>query len=101
MLLGPKGVARVIGPQKGATPSQVEDLDRAIVRRATAIRNVTGKDVGNAQGAGASGGLGAGLIAFAGATLHPGFDIVQRYLNFDRLLDKADLVITAEGSLDG
>jgi glycerate kinase len=101
MLLGPKGVARVFGPQKGATPSQVEDLDAAMRRWAAAIRASTGHDVGQAQGAGASGGVGAGLIAFAGATLHPRFDIIQQYLDFDRLLDQADLVITAEGSLDG
>ncbi|MGL4321555.1 MAG: glycerate kinase family protein [Paracoccaceae bacterium] len=101
MLLGPKGVARVFGPQKGATPAQVEDLDAAMRRWASAIRAATGHDVGAARGAGASGGLGAGLIAFAGATLHPRFDIIQEYLDFDRLLGKADLVITAEGSLDG
>ncbi len=101
MLLGPKGVARVFGPQKGATPAQVEDLDAAMRRWAAAIRATTGHDVGLARGAGASGGLGAGLIAFAGATLHPRFDIIQQYLDFDRLLDQADLVITAEGSLDG
>lgn len=101
MLLGPKGVARVFGPQKGATPSQVEDLDAAMNRWAAVIRATTGQDVGRAHGAGASGGLGAGLIAFAGATLHPRFDIIQQYLDFDRLLARADLVITAEGSLDG
>lgn len=101
MLLGPRGVARVFGPQKGATPSQVEDLDAAMNRWAAAIRATTGQDVGRAQGAGASGGLGAGLIAFAGAKLHPRFDIIQQYLDFDRLLASADLVITAEGSLDG
>lgn len=101
MLLGPKGVARVFGPQKGATPAQVEDLDAAMRRWAAAIRATTGHDVGLARGAGASGGLGAGLIAFAGAKLHPRFDIIQEYLDFDRLLAEADLVITAEGSLDG
>ncbi|MFN7222946.1 MAG: glycerate kinase [Paracoccaceae bacterium] len=101
MLLGPKGVARIFGPQKGATPSQVEDLDAAMRRWAATIRSATGHDVGLARGAGASGGLGAGLIAFAGATLHPRFDIIQQYLDFDRLLELADLVITAEGSLDG
>jgi glycerate kinase len=101
MLLGPKGVARVFGPQKGATPSQVDYLDAALQRWATVIRAATGIDVGTAQGAGASGGLGAGLIAFAGATLHPRFDIVMQYLDFERLLGQADLVITAEGSLDG
>ncbi|MCB4380095.1 glycerate kinase, partial [Synechococcus sp. MU1644] len=101
MLLGPKGVARVFGPQKGATPTQVDYLDSALQRWATVIRAETGLDVGTAQGAGASGGLGAGLMAFAGATLHPRFDIMMQYLDFDRLLDQADLVITAEGSLDG
>ncbi|MCU0907611.1 MAG: glycerate kinase [Rhodobacteraceae bacterium] len=97
-LLGPKGVARVFGPQKGATPSQVADLDRAMHRWAAAIRAATGPDVGAAPGAG---GLGAGPIAFAGATLHPRFDIIRQHLDFDRLLDQADLVITAKGSLDG
>ena len=101
ILLGPKGVARVFGPQKGATPTQVDYLDSALQRWATVVRAETGVDVGTAQGAGASGGLGAGLMAFAGATLHPRFDIMMQYLDFDRLLDQADLVITAEGSLDG
>lgn len=101
MLLGPKGVARVFGPQKGATPDQVEQLEAGLENYAARIRDTLGVDVGAANGSGASGGLGAGLIAFAGATLHPRFDIVMQYLAFDRLLGKADLVITAEGSLDG
>lgn len=101
MLLGEKGVARVFGPQKGASPEQVEDLDRAMCRWASFIERATGHDVASAQGAGASGGLGAGLIGFAGATLHPRFDIILNYLEFDRLLAQADLVVTAEGSLDG
>ncbi|MFC3168180.1 MULTISPECIES: glycerate kinase [Paracoccus] len=101
MLLGPKGVARVFGPQKGATPDQVRLLDRAMETWAEQIWIATGRDVGAAPGAGASGGLGAGLIAFAGARLHPRFDIMREYLDFERLLDSADLVITAEGSLDG
>lgn len=100
-LTGKYGVARVFGPQKGATPSQVDYLDTALTRWAVAIRAATGVDVARMQGAGASGGLGAGLAAFAGATLHPRFEIVLEYLDFDRLLDHADLVITAEGSLDG
>lgn len=101
MLLGPKGVARVFGPQKGATPEQVELLDRGMIRYAEAILQATGRDVAQMPGAGASGGLGAGLVAFAGATLHPRFDIVLDYLDFDRQLGRADLVITAEGALDG
>ncbi|HWL58708.1 MAG TPA: glycerate kinase [Paracoccus sp. (in: a-proteobacteria)] len=101
MLLGPRGVARVFGPQKGATPEQVECLDRGMTRYAAAIEAETGKMVATMPGAGASGGLGAGLIAFAGATLHPRFQMMLEYLDFDDLLGRADLVITAEGALDG
>ncbi|SMO43861.1 glycerate kinase [Paracoccus laeviglucosivorans] len=101
MLLGEKGVARVFGPQKGATPEQVEQLDRGMQTYAACILRATDRDVAPMQGAGASGGLGAGLIAFAGATLHPRFEIMLDYLDFDRLLGRADLVITAEGALDG
>ena len=100
-LLGPKGVARVFGPQKGATPAQVEALEQGLETYAALIRAQTGLDLGAMNGAGASGGLGAGLVAFAGATLHPRFDIMLDYLEFDHLLAQADLVITAEGSLDG
>lgn len=100
MLLGPRGVARIFGPQKGATPDQVEELDQGMIRYTAAILEATGKDVGALQGAGASGGLGAGLAAFADATLHPRFEIMLDYLDFDRLLGRADLVLTAEGALD-
>ncbi|MGL4239157.1 glycerate kinase family protein [Tabrizicola sp.] len=101
VLLGPKGVARVFGPQKGASPEQVERLEAGLIRYEAAIREATGLSLGAAQGSGASGGLGTGLVAFAGATLHPRFDIVMQYLRFDEMLKEADLVITAEGSLDG
>lgn len=101
MLLGEKGVARVFGPQKGATPRQVELLERGLETYAALILKETGIDLRHAQGAGASGGLGAGLVAFAGARLHPRFDVVMHYLSFEKLLRSADLVITAEGSLDG
>lgn len=100
-LLGPRGVARVFGPQKGATPQQVELLETGLQTYARHIRHSCGLDVGRLEGAGASGGLGAGLAAFARATLHPRFKIMLEYLDFDRLLSGADLVITAEGSLDG
>jgi glycerate kinase len=101
VLLGPKGVARVFGPQKGATPEQVEQLEHGLETYARLIQRHFGLDIGTRSGSGASGGLGAGLVAFAQAKLHPRFDIVMRYLAFDRMLDRADLVITAEGSLDG
>jgi glycerate kinase len=100
-LLGPRGVARVFGPQKGATPSQVNALDGALERYARLVREATGRDVAAMQGAGASGGLGAGFAGLLGGTLHPRYDIVMRYLELDALIAQADLVFTAEGSLDG
>jgi glycerate 2-kinase len=101
LLLGEKGVARVFGPQKGATPHQVLMLDAALHRYAKLILSTTGVDVGSMQGAGASGGLGAGIAGLLGGTLHPRYDIVMQYLELDSLVAQADLVITAEGSLDG
>jgi glycerate kinase len=99
-LTGIKGVARVFGPQKGATPEQVEQLDAALNRYADLIQQTTGRDMRAQQGAGASGGLGAGFAGLLGGCLHPRYKIVMRYLDLDRLIDRADLVITAEGSLD-
>ena len=101
LLLGERGVARVFGPQKGATPAQVEVLAGAMETYAVAIRHATGVDVGAAPGAGASGGLGAAILGLAGGRLHPRYDIVMQYLELDRFIATADLVITAEGSLDG
>jgi glycerate 2-kinase len=100
VLLGPKGVARVFGPQKGATPEQVEMLEQGLENLAACMKRDLGVDIGMANGSGASGGLGAGLAGFAGAHLHPRFNIVMQYLDFDRLLESADMVFTAEGSLD-
>lgn len=101
ILLGERGVARVFGPQKGATPDQVEDLEQALIVYAHRIKHDLQLDVGFEPGSGASGGLGAGLVAFAGARLHPRYEVVGQYLELDSLVAEADLVITAEGSLDG
>jgi glycerate 2-kinase len=101
VLLGPKGVARVFGPQKGATPEQVETLDAAMTNYANRIFEATSVNMGQAPGGGASGGLGAGFAGLLGGKLHPRYDIVMQYLELDRLMEGADLVITAEGSLDG
>lgn len=101
LLLGERGVARVFGPQKGATPAQVEILADAMETYAAAIRRTTGIEVGAAPGGGASGGLGAAILGLAGGRLHPRYDIVMQYLELDRFMATADLVITAEGSLDG
>lgn len=100
MLLGPRGVTRTYGPQKGATPDEIEILETALAIYARCIRDATGIDVAHRNGAGASGGIGATLAGLCGARLHPRFDIVTRYLGFDAHLLDADLVITAEGSLD-
>lgn len=99
-LLGPTGVARVFGPQKGATPEQVEQLDAALRNYARRVFEATHVDVGQAAGAGASGGLGAGFAGLLGGELHPRYAVVMRYLELESLLAQADLVITAEGSLD-
>ncbi|MBL0936721.1 MAG: glycerate kinase [Rhizobiaceae bacterium] len=101
LLTGPKGVARVFGPQKGATPAQVELLACAMDNYAALIEATTGVRVSDAPGAGASGGIGAAVMGLLGGVLHPRYDLVMQYLDLDALIDEADLVITAEGSLDG
>jgi glycerate kinase len=101
VLTGERGVARVFAPQKGATPEQVVLLEAGLEIYAARIRETTGVDVRHAPGSGASGGLGAAIMGLLGGRLHPRFDIVMRYLAFDALLAEADLVLTAEGSLDG
>ncbi|ALC90583.1 glycerate kinase [Bacillus sp. FJAT-18017] len=100
ILCGEKGVARVFGPQKGATPQQVEKLSLALEHYADLIQETVGMDVRTMPGSGASGGLGAGLIAFAGATLHPRFEIIKHYIKISETISSADVVFTAEGSLD-
>ncbi|MQB11990.1 glycerate kinase [Agrobacterium sp. ICMP 6402] len=100
-LLGERGVARVFGPQKGATPEQVENLAAAMEIYAARIKDATGLDVGSAPGAGASGGLGAAVLGLLCGRLHPRYEIVMQYLEIDDYIRDADLVITAEGSLDG
>lgn len=99
-LLGPRGVARVFAPQKGATPEQVALLEAALENYAAVIRRDLGINAAEQAGSGASGGLGTGLFALLDGRLHPRYDIVMQYLEFDSLLARADLVLTAEGSLD-
>ena len=99
-LCGDQGVARVFGPQKGASPEQVEQLSVALEHYASLIQKTMALDVRSLPGSGASGGLGAGLVTFAGATLHPRFDIIKDYINIEEKIAIADIVFTAEGSLD-
>jgi glycerate kinase len=101
LLCGPRGVARVFGPQKGASPETVERLESALDRYAAVLERDTGATgLREMPGGGASGGLGAGLHALIGATLHPRYDIVMQYLDLDSHLRDADLVFTAEGGID-
>jgi glycerate kinase len=101
VLLGERGVARVFGPQKGASPEQVECLETGLLAFAKCVQSDLGVDVGYGPGTGASGGLGAAILGVLGGRLHPRYDIVMKYLAFADLLSEADLVLTAEGSLDG
>jgi len=99
-LTGPRGASAVYGPQKGATPEMVAELDAALRHFAEITRRDLGVDVEPLPGAGAAGGLGAGLVAFAGARLQPGAEIVMAALQLDQRLTGAQLVITGEGRLD-
>jgi glycerate kinase len=99
-LTGPNGASAVYGPQKGATPEMVAELDAALKRFAEVIRRDLGVDVEQLPGAGAAGGLGAGLVAFTGARLRPGAEMVMEALRLDERLVGAQLVITGEGRLD-
>lgn len=99
-LCGPDGASAVFGPQKGANPDMVRELDAALANYARVVARDVGSDVLDQPGAGAAGGLGAGLMAFAGATLQSGIDMVCEVLNFDEMLRDADLVITGEGRAD-
>ena len=99
-LCGTQGASAVYGPQKGATLSDVSLLDRALDRYAAVLRSQVDIDVLTIAGGGAAGGLGAGLVAFCGGTLMRGIDLVLRVTKFDEQLQKSDLVITGEGTID-
>jgi glycerate kinase len=99
-LLGPNGAARAFGPQKGATPEGVRELEQNLSHFADVIEQTTGREVRHAVSGGAAGGIAAGLFGVLGATLEPGIDLVLETLDFDRAVQGADLVLTAEGLLD-
>jgi glycerate kinase len=100
-LTGPDGAANVYGPQKGATGEVVKQLDAALGRLAGLIRDQLGMDVETLPGAGAAGGLGAGLVAFAGAKLTNGGKLIAEAVGLPQRLREADLCITGEGRIDG
>ena len=99
-LCGPRGASAVYGPQKGATPEMVQQLDENLQRFAQLIKEQLGRDVSDVPGAGAAGGLGAGLMAFLDAELKPGIEITLTTLQVEKAMQGADLVITGEGKVD-
>src|SRR5881409_4306474 len=99
-LLGPEGASAVYGPQKGATPEIVRELDAALARYADVVEAFVGRNIRSVPGAGAAGGLGAGLIAFLDARLVSGAELVLGAVGFAERLRGADLVITGEGRID-
>lgn len=99
-LLGENGATQVFGPQKGASNSDLDNLERALTRLADVVVTEFGFDCRNQPGAGAAGGLGFGLLSFCGATIRPGFEVVAEAVGLEPKMKDADLVITGEGSLD-
>ncbi|PSV02226.1 glycerate kinase [Photobacterium leiognathi subsp. mandapamensis] len=99
-LCGEKGTSQVFGPQKGATPEMVTQLDNNLAHYAEIIKRDLGKDVKDMAGAGAAGGMGAALLGLFNAQLRPGIEIVMDAVNLADALKDADLVITGEGRID-
>jgi len=99
-LCGKKGASHVFGPQKGATPKMVNTLDENLKQLSKIIKRDLKKDIARMPGAGAAGGLGAGLVAFAGAKLESGIEIVLQATQLSKYVKGADLVITGEGRVD-
>lgn len=98
--IGDKGASRIFGPQKGADPAMVERLEKRMEGYAEIIHKETGVDVRKMKGAGAAGGLGGSFAAYFGAQLKPGIDLVLDAIEFDSIIEGADLVITGEGRSD-
>lgn len=99
-LTGKKGASAVFGPQKGATPEMVQQLDKSLVHYSKILQKYLHKDVATLPGAGAAGGLGAGLLAFTTAKMEHGIDIVVNYSNLKSKVQDADFIITGEGGID-
>lgn len=99
-LVGPEGASKVFGPQKGATPEMVTELDNSLLQLAQVMKKDLSRDIAKVPGAGAAGGLGGGLLGFLGARLESGFNLLARLFKLEEHISKADLVITGEGRID-
>ncbi len=99
-MVGPKGAAAVFGPQKGATPSMVKQLDNDLAKLAKLIAKQTGRHVAHLPGTGAAGGISGSLKGLLGAQLKPGSELVFDLLGIKEILPKMDFVVTGEGRID-
>ncbi|MFE2721081.1 glycerate kinase [Kitasatospora sp. NPDC059327] len=99
-LLGPRGATAVYGPQKGADAEDLVVLEEGLTRFADAVGEAVGRDVREAPGAGAAGGVGFAALALLGATMRPGIELMLELLGFDEAVRGARLVVTGEGCLD-
>ncbi|RVU73639.1 glycerate kinase family protein [Lactobacillus xujianguonis] len=99
-LTGPEGASHVFGKQKGATPEMIEELDQNLHHYAAVIRRDLHRDVEQQAGAGAAGGLGAGLMAFTNYEMHKGIEIAIQVTNLEEKIKAADIVFTGEGGTD-
>jgi glycerate kinase len=100
-LTGPRGASAVFGPQKGATPAMVAQLDAALAHYADVVARDLGRDVAQMPGAGAGGGIAAAMVVFLDGQLAPGIEIVTEAVGLDAAVRDADLVVTGEGRIDG
>lgn len=100
-LTGPQGASHVFGAQKGAGEDGRVWLDEGLENLARVMERDLGQAVSHVPGAGAAGGLGAGVLAFLGGKLRPGIELLLDAAHFDQLLEDADLVLTGEGRMDG
>lgn len=99
-LLGTSGATRIYGPQKGATPEMLETLEFNLTHFAKILQEKFAADFAEIPGAGAAGGLGAGLLAFCNAQISSGFELISKLTNLEKHIEHADLVFTAEGKID-
>ncbi|WP_028273731.1 glycerate kinase [Atopococcus tabaci] len=99
-LTGKNGASYVYGPQKGGTEEQIEQLDGYLAHYAKMVKKAVGKEIEHVPGAGAAGGLGAGLMAFLDAELQRGGDLLADLLDLEETIKEADLVITGEGGIN-
>jgi glycerate 2-kinase len=99
-LLGPNGAAAVFGPQKGAGPEDVQQLEHSLRQWSQLVSEATGRSDAERVGSGAAGGTGFAALALLNAEITPGIDLILDLIDFDRKVVGADLVVTGEGSLD-